>query len=138
MNKTFNDIIELKKHSIHLQNIAFKSIEPKKSGPLTVTLSDEIEYEGCKKGVVVFVLKSQMESDPEAIYDLAIDVKVSLMYSIKDKEITQEEIDELFRKNSNAILNRTPVYDYLSLLISQITSAFGKPPLVFYRTANNN
>lgn len=137
MDKTINDIIELKKHSIHLQSITYKSIVPKTTGALTVTLLDEIEYEGCKKNTVSFALKTRMVSDPKEIYDMTIDIKVSFMYSLKDKTVSEDEIDELFKKNSVAILSTTPIYDYLSLLISQITSAFGKPPLIFYRTANN-
>lgn len=121
-------------NQIYLKGINFERLDmipQPANGEITLNCTDNIVATVKDTEGVELVLTRKLSLVPKQIFELEISFGADLQFDEeKAKEINWREINlaDEFRDNGNFVLSN--ILSRISLLIAQITSSFGQPPLV--------
>lgn len=115
-----------------LEKINYENVQLPGERQLQVNVAQGGELVGCTKEVVTIRVESETTFDPDEYFHLKIAVLAYLYLDPRTYEnlSTENKIREYVAANMPEILGKLAVWPGLSLLISQISSSFGKVPII--------
>lgn len=130
MIKNLSDYF-LPKQEFYLDNISYRRLEKQtKANEYVLNCVDNISAK-IDGDIVRLTVERVIKFEPKDIFDLSITFGVILKFNNdRKKEIDWEKIDlaEEFKENGNFVLSN--LISRISLLVAEITSSFGQPPIL--------
>lgn len=117
----------------NIENILYKSIKTSQSAnKLSVKITDAFTIEEINTKKIVVVVKRSIKFKPRSLFTLGIEIKMTLHLNQNDKKFrgTPEELNSYALENMDSIINRSNLMETVSLLIGQISSAYGNVPII--------
>ncbi len=117
-------------HNIFLENVNFERISPH-TGNIKMNCKDTIVAHLSEPVGIKVTFNRTVSFDPEGLFYLSVSFSAIMRFNEETKdEITWTGLDiaSEFRQSGGAVLNN--LSSRASLLIAQITSASGQPPLI--------
>lgn len=115
----------------YLDKISYSRIDKKgQATEYSLNCIDNIETEVFEDSLRL-VVKRALKFEPEEIFELSISFGVILKFNKENKgdyDWNTINLSEEFRENGQFVLGH--LMNRISLLIAEITSSFGQPPLV--------
>lgn len=117
---------------IFLDTVSYKRIENldnKTEQELLLSCQDNLKALTQEDGIRIIVTRT-LTFDPEALFVLNVSFGADLKFNERKSEYEWSEINlaEEFGENGDFVI--TQLMSRISLLIGQITSSFGQPPLI--------
>ena len=132
----------LPEQEFYLHKIVYDRIDCSLSSEeILLNCADNINVEVIDRGQVRVTVTRTLKFEPEGVFYLAVSFGANLRFNPqKENEYKWNEVNmaEEFRDNGEFVTNN--LMSRITLLIAQITSSFGQPPLILpsYVTKNNN
>lgn len=127
-NKICVDEIKLLSINNRFINISYCALEEKK-GPHSVSIDDEIDSVEVNNDVVTLVYKRKINVDDKSMFAIDIRVESNIKFK-KDDSISDLEYKKFFKEHYMYYYRNTSVASTISLIVGQITAAFGRSPLL--------
>jgi hypothetical protein len=120
---------KIKKREYRLISIDYKAIDSKEeSFSLEIKTSDSFRLVSITQDLVELTILRNVCFDPNLFYDLKVEMGIRLNL-VEDEGGT--EIDESFvKKNIEKLVEETHVFEWLTLIIAQISSSLGFMPII--------
>lgn len=119
--------------SYQLDKISYKAhksndVEKK----LLVKISDSFELRDVSFENINILVTRTISFKPKSLYDLSVSIKLILPLNQGANRFTgtRDDLVNYVSENIESIINRSELMETLSLLISQISSTFGKVPII--------
>lgn len=131
MIKNLQDYFE-PEQEIFLDEVNYKRIDSSNKEPkqeFALLCQDNVRVSISEEGVRVVITRS-MVFDPRQIFSLNVSFGIDLKFNEKKMEYDWKNINlaEEFMENGDFVT--TQLVSRISLLIAQITSSFGQPPII--------
>lgn len=129
MNKKIN-IEDVKFVSVRNRflNISYTALE-EKNGPHSITIDDGCDSVDVNKDMVTIIFHRKVDIDDKSLF--TIDIKVETKIKIKKNDsFTNADYKKHFEDNYIYYYRKTTVASNISLIVGQITAAFGRNPLL--------
>lgn len=118
-------------HQFFLQNVSYRRIgQEKEKQEYSLICSDNIDAD-IEDNQLHLTVTRNIRFDPSDLFELTVSYGVVLSFNSETKnDVNWDEIDiqEEFKEYGSFVLSN--IMNRISLLISQITSSYGQPPII--------
>lgn len=127
-----------------LEEIAYSSLNQLNAdNEVKIQTFDSYEIENITLKEIVIKVRRIIEFDPKGIFNLKVVSKMILPLNQNDLKFEGTQEDLILYTNSHivTIINNSNLMETMSLIISQVTSSYGRIPLItapFYSDKKNN
>ncbi len=117
--------------NIKIKDINYQSLDSKIPNG-KIILNDKYDIESISKKEILMYVQRTVTTDPNKIFELKVKIELKLPLNQKDHKFdgSIEELREYIKKNVLIIINNSSCMQTVSLLISQITSAYARVPVI--------
>lgn len=117
--------------NIKLKNIEYKDLDPSIEN-VKVVFNDEFEFITCTKQEVVLHVQRTVTTDPIHLFELIIKIELRMALNQKEHKFdgNQNELKDYANEHITTIIDNSRCMQTISLLVSQISSAYGRIPIV--------
>jgi hypothetical protein len=117
--------------NIKLKNIEYKDLDPSIEN-VKVVFNDEFEFITCTKQEVVLHVQRTVTTDPIHLFELKIKIELRMALNQKEHKFdgNQNELKDYANEHITTIIDNSRCMQTISLLVSQISSAYGRIPIV--------
>lgn len=115
-----------------IEKITYKSISTEEGKELTVKFLDTFKLGAISTNQIEVLVNRTLNFKPKSLYNLSIDVKLVLPLNQMEKKFpgSIEELEKYTLEHIEDIINRSNLMETVSLLIGQISSAYGQVPII--------
>lgn len=117
--------------NIKLKNVEYKDLDPSIEN-VKVVFNDEFEFITCTKQEVVLHVQRTVTTDPIHLFELKIKIELRMALNQKEHKFdgNQNELKDYANEHITTIIDNSRCMQTISLLVSQISSAYGRIPIV--------
>lgn len=117
--------------NIKLKNIEYKDLDPSIEN-VKVVFNDEFEFITCTKQEVVLHVQRTVTTNPIHLFELKIKIELRMALNQKEHKFdgNQNELKDYANEHITTIIDNSRCMQTISLLVSQISSAYGRIPIV--------
>lgn len=120
--------VELLNTKNRFLNISYTALE-EKEGLHSLSINDSCDSISVNKDEVTFVFHRKVEIDDKSLFTIDIQAE-SIVKFKKENGYTNSEYQKHFEENYIYYYRSTAVASNISLIVGQITAAFGRNPLL--------
>jgi hypothetical protein len=116
-----------------LENIHYKILkQAPQDEEISVEIKDKFEIENLSFEQIDLIVSRTIGFHPKCMFNLIVEAKLKLPLNQDDKKFigTQENLTKYTNDHIETIINRSNLMETISLLVSQITSSYGKVPII--------
>lgn len=111
-----------------LLNVSYNALE-EKNGPYGIIVNDICNSVNIKDDIVTFVFQRNVNTDKNLLFEIVVKVETSVKFKREDN-YSDKDYQEFFKNNYMYYYRSTGVASSISLIVGQITSSFGRQPLL--------
>lgn len=117
--------------NIKLKNVEYKDLDPSIEN-VKVVFNDEFEFITCTKQEVVLHVQRTVTTNPIHLFELKIKIELRMALNQKEHKFdgNQNELKDYANEHITTIIDNSRCMQTISLLVSQISSAYGRIPIV--------